>query len=237
MPREDAILAGLVMYGSAAHDARMTQSCCQPDYDAAFDAKSAHRQLSANRRSGAQGSTRRLLDAVKADGVPHATVLDIGAGIGVIGLEMLAAGAAAVTSVDASRPYVAVGRHEIERRHLSGRATFEHGDFVELAGDIDPADIVTLHRVVCCYADWTALIDASVGRARRLYGLVYPNDRWWVRLAIRCGNLVVRLSGQSFRGYVHPERKIDARIRAAGFERRLHHRGWVWQTLVYERVG
>ncbi len=215
----------------------MTQSCCQPDYDAAFDARSARRQLSAYRRSGPQGSTSRLLDAVKADGVSHATVLDIGAGIGVIGLEMLAAGAAAVTNVDAARPYVAAGRHEIERRHLSDRATFEHGDFVELAGHIEAADIVTLHRVVCCYGDWTALIDASVARARRLYGLVLPNDRWWVRLAIRCGNLVVRLSGQSFRGYVHPERRIDARIRAAGFERRLHHRGWVWQTLVYERVG
>jgi SAM-dependent methyltransferase len=213
----------------------MTQSCCQPDYDAAFDAKAARRQLSEYRRSGPRGTTRRLLDAIKIAGAPDATVLDVGSGIGIIGLELLAAGAASVTNVDAATANVAVGRHEIERRHLSDRATFRHGDFVALAGEIEPADIVTLHRVVCCYGDWTALIDASVIRARRLYGLVVPNDRWWVRLAIRCGNFVVRLSGQSFRGYVHPERTIDQRIRAAGLERRLHHRGWVWQTLVYAR--
>jgi hypothetical protein len=214
----------------------MTLSCCQPDYDAVFDAKSARRQLQAYRRSGPEGTTRRLIDAVKTDEVPPSTILDVGAGIGVIGLELLAAGAAAVTNVDAARAYVAVGRREIERRGLTGRATFHHGDFVALVERFEPADIVTLHRVVCCYGDWAALVDASASRTRRLLGLVYPNDRWWLRIAIRCANLVLRLSGQSFRGYVHPERSIDERIRAAGFERRHHHRGWVWQILVYERV-
>jgi hypothetical protein len=214
----------------------MTPSCCQPDYDAAFDAKSARRQLLAYRRSGPQGTTRRLIEAIKTDDVPRATVLDVGAGIGVIGLELLPAGAAAVTNVDAARAYVAVGSREIERRGLSDRATFHHGDFVAVAARFEPADIVTLHRVVCCYGDWGALVDACTIRTRRLLGLVYPNDRWWVRFAIRCGNLMLRLSGRSFRGYVHPERRIDQRIRAAGFEPRLHHRGWAWQTVVYKRV-
>jgi Methyltransferase domain len=213
----------------------VTSSCCHPDYDAAFDARAAHRQLSEYRRSGPTGSTRRLLDGIKTDDVRHSTVLDVGAGIGVIGLELLAAGATAVTNVDAARAYVAVGRHEIERRRLSDRATFHHADFVEIADNVKPADIVTLHRVVCCYADWPTLLDVSAIRARRLFGLVYPNDRWWIRLAIGCGNLVLRLRRQSFRGYVHPERGIDERIRGAGFEERLHHRGWVWQTVVYVR--
>jgi SAM-dependent methyltransferase len=216
--------------------AGMAPSCCQPDYDAAFDAKAAHRQLSDYRRSGATGTTRRLLDALGTDTVPGATILDVGSGIGIIGLELLAAGAAGVTNVDAAQAHVAVGSREVQRRHLADRATFHLGDFVALAGEIEAADIVTLHRVVCCYRDWPALIDASTYHTRRLLVLVYPNDRWWIRLAIRCGNLVLRLSGQSFRGFVHPEPRIDDRIRAAGFERRLHHRGWVWQTLVYERV-
>ena len=214
----------------------MAPSCCQPDYDAAFDAKAAHRQLSDYRRYGVTGTTRRLLDAVKTENVPDSTLLDVGSGIGVIGLEMLAAGAAAVTNVDAARAHIAVGSREVERRGLADRAKFHLGDFVALAQELEPADIVTLHRVVCCYGDWAALIDASTNRSRRLLGLVYPNDRWWTRLAIRCGNLELRISGQSFRGYVHPERRIDERIRAAGFERRLNHRGWVWQTVVYERV-
>ncbi|HUF06885.1 MAG TPA: methyltransferase domain-containing protein [Candidatus Binatia bacterium] len=215
----------------------MPPSCCTPDYDAAFDARSARRQALAYRRSGAGGSTLRLLNAIRETEVAGAAVLDIGGGIGVIGLELLAAGAASLTSVDASRPSVAVAKGELQRAGLADRATVRHGDFVELAGEIEAADVVTLDRVVCCYGDWRALVDASVSHARRVIGLVYPNERWWMRAGIGIGNLMLRLVGQSFRGYVHPERAIDDRIRRAGFERRTHHRGWLWQTVLYERAA
>ena len=182
------------------------------------------------------GSTRRLIDAISAAGVEGATVLDIGGGVGVIGFELLAAGANRLTGVDAARAYVAVARREAARRGVDGRVTFHHGDFVALADEVDAADVVTLDRVICCYADWAALVDHSAARARRLYGLVYPTDRWWTRAAIGIGNLTLRLIRRPFRGYVHPERAVDARIRAAGFERRVHHTGWLWQTVVYERI-
>jgi magnesium-protoporphyrin O-methyltransferase len=201
-----------------------------------FDARSARRQLAAYRRSGPMGTTRRLIDAIKAAGVDGASVLDIGGGVGVIGFELLAAGADHLMDVDAARAYVAVARRESTRRGLDDRASFRHGDFVTLAEEVDAADIVTLDRVICCYGDWTALVDRSVARARRLYGLVYPTDRWWTRAGIAIGNLMLRVSRRSFRGYVHPERAVDARIRAAGFKRRSHHHGWLWQTVVYERV-
>jgi len=214
----------------------MPPSCCDVDYDRMFDARTAHRELTAYRRSGPAGSTRRLIDAIKATGIERASVLDIGGGVGVIGFELLAAGANRLTDVDAARAYVAVARDEAERLGLEDRTTFRHGDFVALADEIGSADVVTLDRVVCCYGDWTALVDRSIAHARRIYGLVYPNDRWWTRFGIWMGNLTLRFSRQSYRGYVHPERAIDARIRDAGFERRLHHRGWLWQTAVYQRT-
>jgi magnesium-protoporphyrin O-methyltransferase len=214
----------------------MPPSCCDADYDAMFDARSAHRQLAAYRRSGPMGSTRRLIDAIQAAGADGQTVLDIGGGVEVVGFELLAAGADRLTGVDAARAHVAIARREAARRGLDDRVTFRHGDFVALADELDAADIVTLDRVICCYGDWPALVDRSVERARRLYGLVYPTDRWWTRAAIGLGNLWMRLSRRSFRGYVHPERAVDTRIRAAGFERRSHHRGWLWQTAVYSRT-
>lgn len=201
-----------------------------------FDARTARRQLIAYRRSGPTGTTRRLIDAIRDAGVDGATVLDIGGGVGVIGFELLAAGADRLTDVDAARAYVAVARREATRRGLDDRVTLRHGDFVALAEEIEPADIVTLDRVVCCYGDWTALVDRSAARARRLYGLVYPTDRWWTRFGIGMGNLMLRLTRRTFRGFVHPERAIDDRVRAAGFEPRVHHRGWLWQTVVYERT-
>lgn len=215
----------------------MPPSCCGPDYDAMFDARTARREMARYRRSGPDGSTRRLVDALKTAGVQDATLLDIGGGVGIVGIELLTAGADWLTSVDASRPYLTVARGELERRGFSARSTLHHGDFVELAEQVETADIVTLDRVVCCYGNWPALVDRSVARAHRLYGLVFPNERWWLRIAIGIGNLVLRLSGQSYRGYVHPERQIDERIRGAGFRPRSHHRGWVWQTVLYERIS
>jgi len=215
----------------------MSGPCCSNDYDAMFDARTARRRLSAYRRSGPTGSTRRLVDAITATGVAGATVLDIGGGVGIIGLELLAAGADHLTDVDASQAYVAVARDEAERRGFGERVTVHHGDFVALADGIEAADIVTLDRVVCCYGDWQALVDRSLAHARRLYGLAYPVDRWWTRVGIGFGNLCLRLMRRSFRGHVHPERAVHERIRAAGFERRVHHRNWLWQTALYERIG
>lgn len=215
----------------------MQPDCCRPDYDAVFDDRSARRDLAEYRRRGAVGTTLDLLDAIRAEGVADATVLDIGGGVGVIGAELLAAGAASLVDVDASRPFLDAARSEMARRGFGQRSAFRHGDFVALVGEIEPADIVTLDRVVCCYGNWTALVDGSTARARRLYGIVYPRDRWWMRAIVAGGNLGMRIVRRRFRFYVHPERAIDARIRAAGFEPIHHDRGIAWQSVVYRRIG
>jgi magnesium-protoporphyrin O-methyltransferase len=215
----------------------MSRDCCRPDYDALFDARSARRQLEAYRRKGAEGTTRRLLDAIRAEGIAGASVLDIGGGVGVIGMELLDAGADRLTGVDASRNYVAVATHEFRRRGYGDRATFHHADFVELAPEVPAADVVTLDRVVCCYLDWEALVARSVERARRLYGLVYPVDRWWMRWSIGLVRTVGGLFGQAYPFSVHPDRRIDAQIRAAGFVPVLVRRGIAWQTVLYRRSG
>lgn len=214
----------------------MPPACCRPDYDALFDARAARRELCSYQRDGIASTSRRLVEALQAAGVSGASVLDIGSGVGAVGLELLDAGAASLVAVDASGPYVHVARAEIERRGVAERATVLHGDFVELVGDVQAADVVTLHRVICCYDDWQALVDRSLDRARRLYGLVYPVDRWWTRLVIGAGRLIGRLRGQVLPFHVHPERAVDARIRAAGWTPIVHERGLTWQTVVYQRT-
>jgi SAM-dependent methyltransferase len=216
--------------------AAVSRDCCQTDYDALFDDRAARRELSDYRRRGARGTTARLLDAIRGEGVIGASVLDIGGGVGVIGAELLRAGAASLADVDASRPYLAAARSEIDRRGYGDRATFAHGDFVALAQDVAEADIVTLDRVICCYEDWSSLVDRSLERARRLYGLVYPVDRWWMRASVAIVRGVSRLFGQPAPFAVHPDRAVDARIRAAGFVPVLQQRGLAWQTVLYRRV-
>ena len=110
-----------------------------------------------------------------------ATLLDIGGGVGVAQLDLLSAGLRSATDVDASSAYLDVAREEAQRRGYSERVSYRHGDLVALAPEIEPADIVTLDRVICCYHDMPALVRASAAKARRLYGLVYPHDAWWTR--------------------------------------------------------
>lgn len=215
----------------------MPQSCCTGDYDRLFNEKAARDDLESYRRHGPRGSTERLIDAIRTMGVDGATLIDIGGGVGVIQHELLAAGAAASIDVDASHAFLAAAREEAVRRGFGDRAAHRYGDFVELAPEVEPADLVTLDRVICCYPDMTALVSASASRARRAYGLVFPVDRWWIRLGARFGNVLARLFCGTFRAHIHPTREVDAVVRSHGFEPAMHHRGLVWQTIVYRRVA
>jgi hypothetical protein len=93
-----------------------------------YDEKRAVSELRKYRERGPIPSTRALIDALKTEGVEGATLLDIGGGIGAIQHELLAAGAAHATSVDASASYLDAARAESERRGLDGRVTYLHGD-------------------------------------------------------------------------------------------------------------
>lgn len=211
----------------------MPASCCRTDYDALFDERMARSQLAAYRRRGADRHTRDLIAALEAEGIEDATLLDIGGGIGAIQVDLLAAGAASSMDVDASHAYLAAARLEAERRGFGQRAAHRYGDFVELGDEVGPADVVTLDRVICCYPDMLALVGASVSHARRLYGLIYPVDRWWIRAAAAVGNLGLRVLGRSFRIHIHATRAVDELVRSHGFERRTSRQWVVWQMVVY----
>ena len=215
----------------------MAKDCCKVDYDEHFSADDARRDILDYRAHGAQGSTRRLLDALIAEGVEAGTLLDIGGGVGVVQLELLRAGVASSLDVDASAPYIAVARAEAAEEGFGAKTEYRHGDFVDLADGVEPADIVTLDRVVCCYGDVAGLVTQSARRARRLYGLVYPVRRWPLRIVATIMNFVTRLTGGDYRMYVHDPRLVDRLIREAGLEPRYQHAGWVWQTVVYARTG
>jgi Methyltransferase domain len=214
----------------------MAGSCCK-GVDELFGERTARHDLSRYRRRGPSKPTRMLLDAIEREGIEGATVLDVGGGVGTIQQELLAAGARHATGVEASAAYVRAAASEAERRGHADRASQRHGDFVALAHEIEPADVVTLDRVICCYPDMPSLVGRSADRARRLYGLVYPRDTWWVALAIRAANAAMRLTGRAFRAHLHRSRAIDAVAREHGLELKLaRHAGPVWQVALYERT-
>ncbi len=187
------------------------------------------------RKQGPDASTKALIDALVADGVEGATLLDIGGGIGAIQLELLRAGAARAESVDASPAYVAAARDEAARMGFADRTNGRVGDFVAVAGEIAPADIVTLDKVVCCYLDMPGLLGNAADRARRVVGLVYPRETWWNRLAARAIAAFGWLTRDATRWRIHGQAEIDAVLDRAGFVRHDVRRELIWQISLYRR--
>ena len=207
--------------------------CC--GIERQFDGRTARRQLKRYRRKGPDKTTRMLLDALVDAGVEGTSFLDVGGGVGAIQHELMRAGAASGTNVDASPAYLAAAREEASSRGYADRMKYVEGDLVGAHAEVGDADLVTLDRVVCCYPDMPALVDASASKARRAYGLVYPRDNLFGRLAIRLVNVVQVIRRHPFRAFVHPTEAVEARVSAHGLRMRYHAHSTVWQVALFIR--
>ena len=212
--------------------------CCQcQGIEKLFGRETAAKELRNYRERGAIETTRVLTEALKGEGVAGMTLLDIGGGVGAVQYDLLGAGASRAFMVEGSSAYLAGAREEAERQGCSDRVSYYHGNFVSLAPDIPPADIVTLDRVICCYHDMPKLVGLSSEKAQKLYGLVYPLDSRWVKTRVLFENLYMRLRGNPFRAFVHATSDVDALVRSNGLEPHYYKRVKRWQVVVYRRQG
>ena len=146
-----------------------------------FDEAYASSKLVAYRTKGPDPSTRALIDALCEDDLAGMTLLDIGGGVGAVQHGLIGAGVRSVQEVEASTAYAVACRDEARRLGHGDRIRHIVGDFASVVGQVEPADIVTLDRSVCCWHDMPSLVGLSAQKARQLYGLVYPRDARWVR--------------------------------------------------------
>jgi magnesium-protoporphyrin O-methyltransferase len=211
-------------------------ACGCDDFASIFDRRTAERDRDRFRRSGPDRSTRMLLDMIRPHAGHGSTILDVGGGIGIVDHELLRAGAGHATLVEGSPAYLDVARQEARRANLLDRIEFVEGDFVRRAAELDPADVVTLDRVVCCYPDAERLVGSSAALARHLYGLVLPRDRWIIRVGVRLVNIVVRLRRKGYRAYAHSNRWIDRLVADRGLRPRSEATTFFWRVVVYERT-
>lgn len=212
----------------------MDQCGCD-GYASPIDADIAREDRASYHSDGPDETTRLLLDMIEAQTADGVTLLDIGGGIGVIDHELLRTRASSATLVEASPDYLEAAHAEARDAGLLERLHIVAGDFVRRAADVPPADVVTLDRVICCYPDAAGLVSASASRARRLYGLVLPRDRWYVRPLIGLRNARRRIRGDRFRAYAHSNREIDSTLRAMGLSLRSETFTWWWRVVLFAR--
>jgi SAM-dependent methyltransferase len=211
--------------------------CCEEDLAfLGYDGLNAAADLRRWREGRLNPATRELIDVILSHGVDGARVIDIGAGVGAVHVALLESGAEAAVDVDASREFLATARGEAERRGLQHRIEYRYGDFVEVAGDLPPADIVTLDSVICCYPYLDPLLEAATRSRPQLIGITYPRDVWWMRAYMRLYNLFQALRRNPARYFVHRHAHLQRSMHEAGYLNA--HEGGIrpWRVVVYRRA-
>jgi Methyltransferase domain len=209
--------------------------CCATGYERFFGPRLARRDARRYRRRGLDDTAQRLVDELASRGL-GASALEVGGGVGAIELELLKKGVERATIVELSHGYDEEATTLAREAQVEERIERRHGDFAEQESLVDPADVVVMHKVVCCYPDPEKLVGAAARHSRRLLALSFPRDTWWLRLAVRVGNVWFRLIG-GIETFLHEPARVVAIAESAGLKAVLHEpSGRIWRVAVFERA-
>jgi magnesium-protoporphyrin O-methyltransferase len=142
-----------------------------------------------------------------------------------------------VTTVELSSGYDRLARELAEAAGAEERLERRQLDFAASADEVEPADVVVLNRVVCCYPDYEGLLGSAAGRSQRLLAFSFPRSTWWTRLGATLGNWFLRLRRCEFRGYVHPPGALYETAERQGFRLAYEHQGLLWRVAGFERAA
>jgi magnesium-protoporphyrin O-methyltransferase len=188
------------------------------------------------RRRGLDGTAQRMVEFVEARGIEGATVLEVGGGIGEIQIELLKRGAARAVNLELSPAYDEEAQRLLSEAGLEGRAERRLHDIAVDPEGVEPADVVVLHRVVCCYPDYERLLTAVAQHARRLVVFSYPPRNPVSRLFVTAENLFFKLRRREYRSFVHPPAAMLTVLEDRGLRDAFTSRSLVWQVAGLERV-
>lgn len=155
--------------------------------------------------------------------------------MGAVAFSLVERGVESVVAVDAAPAYLDALREEAERRGVSERFTVLEGDFLDVAEEVERADLVSLDRVICCYPDVEGLLTAAGARTRVGLALCAPTDRVWIRPLVGLTNLFCRITRNPFRLFAHSWSVVDSTLEKCGLERAGPSTGFLWRVAAYRR--
>jgi len=206
--------------------------CCRTAGAEPFTEKQARRDARRLRRKGLDGWARRLADTVHPAG---ATVLEVGAGIGALTLELLRRGATHAVDVELSHGYDRIAAELALDEGVADAIERRVVDFAEAGDEVGSADVVVMHRVVCCTPDGVGVVRAAASRARREFAFSFPRSGPGARVFARGAGLVARALGWEWRFYVHSPKAMIRAAEEAGLRQTRDERGFVWSVAAFER--
>ncbi len=212
--------------------------CCDPiSYRRLFNSKEAARRLRRYRKSGLDRLANGIVEHLAGRDIDGASLLEVGGGVGGIEIEMLRRGVGTAVNIELSDAYEQAASNLLDEAGFTDRVERRIGDFVEESDGIDPADIVLLNRVVCCYPWMERMMDSAVEKTDRFLALTFPRERWFMKASIALGNWWWSLRSCGFRAYVHPTAGIESIATEGGLEVTHRDKTLGWQAVVFERVA
>ncbi|MEE8388413.1 MAG: class I SAM-dependent methyltransferase [Acidiferrobacterales bacterium] len=213
-------------------------SCCCPEARSAgkFFSLFARNYRKRYAKKGFETSQKLLVEGLRQAGFQNASLLEIGSGVGYLHQTLIEDGAASAVGIDLSHRMITEAEAGAAEKGLSDRIRYILDDFVSMEEVLEPVDITILDKVICCYPDADGLVHKSLERTRRVYALIYPRDRWFMRAGSRFMAGVFFLLRVQFRSYIHDPKMIEAWITNAGFGKKYENQTIAWLTQVYVRA-
>jgi magnesium-protoporphyrin O-methyltransferase len=211
--------------------------CCSPPrgYTRIFSKRAARKDAKRYRREGLDDTAAAMVGFLRERGVEGASVLEIGGGVGAIQLELLESGAATATNLELSPEYEEEAAALAREHGVEERVERRLGDVVLTPGLAAEADAVVMHRVVCCYPDYDALVGAAAERSRRYLVMSFPRPRLAIRAAMGALNLLARSLRWEYRTWVHSPEALVAAAERRGLTLARQSSGPVWLVAALER--
>ena len=176
-----------------------------------------------------------MVETLTERGVSGRTVLEIGGGVGAIQLELLARGASGAVNVELSPSYEEEAVRLAHACGVADRVTRRVLDVAVDPQDLRPADLVVLHRVVCCYPDYERLLGAAADLTREALIFSHPRRNPGSRVMVAVQNALFSMRRWTFRTFAHPPDAMVAAGARHGLRRTAGHDGLVWQVQLLER--
>jgi magnesium-protoporphyrin O-methyltransferase len=216
----------------------MNDCCDGRGCDKKFGSRFARRTAKRYRRTGLDPTAALMVDflAEREEGLADATVLEIGGGTGQIGLELLRRGAASVTNLELSDAYDDEAMRLAHEVGVAERVRRRIVDIATAPEEVAPADLVVLHRVVCCYPDYARLLGAAADHCRDRLAFSHPPHNLFTRMLSAAENGVSSLRREEYRTFVHRPSAMVQVLTERGLQVELIHRSAVWHARGLVRV-
>lgn len=210
--------------------------CCEPrGYEQTFSHRFARRMARRYRRRGLSRSARAIVAFLADRGIEDASVLEIGGGVGELHVELLRRGAARATNLEISSNYEHEAAALLERSGMADSVDRRFLDIAQVPDEVERADMVVLHRVVCCYPDYERLLGAAASKAGRLLVYSHPPRNIVTRTMFSAENGMRRIKGDTFRAFVHPPAAMLKAAVQPGLRNTYRWRGFGWCVVGLER--